>query len=88
MIHMSTKLKKNSFISHVKKTKIGTSNDKVCISCAIDTNNNTIIKVADIGRATSKALINAFKDKIKEQSEIVADSHRSHNKLMQILKAD
>ena len=80
-----SKVEKNCNIPYIEKTKRGTSNDKVCIACAIDNNMNTIIKVADIGRATSKALINAFKGKVKEQSKVIADSHRSHHKLMEAL---
>ena len=82
------KVQKNSNVPHVITTKRGTSNDKICVACAIDKNNNTIIKVADIGRVSSKALINVFKDKIKEQSKVVADSHRSYHKLMKALNVD
>lgn len=50
--------------------------------------NNTIIKNVDIGRATSKAPINVFSDKIKKQSKVVADSYRFYHKLMKVLKVN
>ncbi len=60
----------------------------MCIACAIDSSNKTISKVVDIGRASSKALIDAFNSRIKEQSKVVADSHRSYYKLMRELKVE
>ena len=65
--------------------KKGVSNDKISIACAIDLNGNTVIKIADIGRITTKALNNAFKGRIKERSIVVADSHCSHNSFMKEL---
>jgi len=69
-----------------KKKKRGMSNDKISVACAIDNSGRVIIKVADIGRITTKALLNVYEGKIREQSIVVSDSLRSYHKLMAELK--
>lgn len=71
-----------------KIKKRGMSNDKISIACAIDDSNNTIIRVADFGRITSKSLINVYDDKIKKQSIAVFDSLRSYHSLMKHLEIE
>ena len=73
-------------IPYQKKEKRGISLEKVNITCALDHNNNTFIKVSDLGRITSSSLIRLYQDKIKDNSILVADSHRSYHKLVANLK--
>ncbi|MDF9867858.1 transposase-like protein [Bacilli bacterium PM5-3] len=64
----------------------GMSNQKLNVTCAIDKNHNSIIKVLDSGRVTSKSLINAYDTLIDKDSIVVSDSLRSYHQLMEHLK--
>ena len=80
---------KNPKAKHVKEEKKrGMSNQKINVTCAIDSKSNTIIKVVDRGRVTSKSLIEVYEGKIKKGSKVVSDSLRSYHKLMQQLEID
>ncbi|MDF9867504.1 transposase-like protein [Bacilli bacterium PM5-3] len=71
-----------------KSKKRGMSDEKLSIACAIGDPNNVIIRVADVGRITSEALLNVYQDKIKEKSIVVSDSLRSYHKVMKLLNVD
>ncbi|HZJ86461.1 MAG TPA: IS1595 family transposase [Erysipelotrichaceae bacterium] len=62
--------------------KRGMSNQKINVTCAIDSNKNTIIKVVDRGRVSAEGLIAAYESLIKENSIVVSDSLRSYHRLM------
>ena len=66
----------------------GMSNQKLNVTCAIDDKHNTIIKVLETGRVSSKSLIGAYDLLIDENSIVVSDSLRSYHKLMNHLKVD
>ncbi len=65
--------------------KRGISKDKISVACAIDEMNNTIIKVINRGRATSKALIDTFEGYIDESNLVISDSLRSYHKVQKTL---
>lgn len=64
------------------------SSQKVNIACAIDQNNHILTQVSEIGRITSKALIEIYHGKVEEGSIVVSDSLRSYHRLMKELKID
>ena len=64
------------------------SNQKLNVRCAIDSNQNIILKVADYKRVKSDTLISVYKDKIIKDCIVVSDSLRSYHKLMDTLKID
>lgn len=65
-----------------EKSKRGMSNQKVNVTCAIDSHGQTILKVADQGRVNAQTLIDIYSNKISEDSIVVSDSLRSYHKLM------
>lgn len=68
--------------------KRGMSNQKINVTCAIDSNNNIVLKVIDRGRVKADSLINAYSGLIKKDSIVVSDSLRSYHKLMDYLEID
>lgn len=68
--------------------KRGMSSQKVNVTCALDTNGNTILKVVDRGRVTSDSLIKVYDGMIKKGCIVVSDSLRSYHKLMKHLEID
>ena len=80
---------KNPKSKHKKEEKKrGMSNQKINVTCAIDSSGKTILKVVDKGRVTSKSLIKAYAGNIKKGSKVVSDSLRSYHKLMHYLEID
>lgn len=65
-----------------KPKKRGMSDQKVNVTCAIDSTGNTVIKVSDVGRITSQSLIDIYEKRIQSKSLLISDSHRSYHKLM------
>ncbi len=68
--------------------KRGMSDQKINVTCAIDSNGNIILKVVDRGRVKADSLIDAYDGLIKKDSIVVSDSLRSYHKLMDYLKID
>lgn len=68
-----------------EEKKRGMSDQKVNVTCAIDQNNKTIMRVVDTGRVTSKSLIKTYDGKLKQGSIVISDSCRSYHKLMRHL---
>lgn len=73
-------------IEEPTKLKPGMSNQKVNVTCAIDTLGNTILKVVDRGRVTSKSLIQAYDNRIEKGATVISDSLRSYHQLMKHLE--
>ena len=63
----------------------GLSKFKICIVAAIDQSKNMIVIISGYGKPSSKRIINALKDHVKEGSTIVHDDDHSRYKLMQLL---
>lgn len=57
----------------------GISKDQVCIVVAIDSNDNLVIKVVDVGNATGDMITEALTSKIKEGSILVTDAKNSYD---------
>lgn len=65
--------------------KRGMSDQKINVTCAIDSSGNAVIKVTDTGRVRAQSLIDIYDNLIQEKSIVVSDSHRSYHKLMEYL---
>lgn len=63
----------------------GLSRSKICIVVAIDQSKNMIAVISGHGKPSSKRIITALKDHIKEGSVIVHDGDRSHAGLIALL---
>ena len=79
---------KNDEKEIMQRAKRGISNQKINVACAIDEKGNTILQVSDVGRITSKSLIEIFSGKIEKGAIVISDSHRSYHKLMKELEVD
>ena len=61
------------------------SSQKINVTCAMDTNGNTILCVVDRGRVLAKSLIHVYNGKIEKGIIVVSDSLRSYHRLMKHL---
>lgn len=77
---------KNPNMVEVKKR--GMSNQKINVTCAIDSKQQTILSVVDKGRVLAKSLIEVYDGKIEKGAIVVSDSLRSYHRLMKYLKVD
>jgi len=62
-----------------KEVKLrGISHEQVCVTSAIDRNENIVLECACMGRIRAVDLKRAYNDKINSQSIICSDSHKSY----------
>lgn len=64
----------------------GLSRSKICIAVAIDKYKNMVAIISGHGKPSSKRIMAALKDHIKQGSHIIHDGDHSHNKLIKELK--